>query len=320
MEEKLEFIADHKDSNTRLDIFLARSASITRSQAGRLIGAEQVRVDGQVRKAAFRILPGMKIDATLPGLNQESSNLNPWVVSIDVIYEDEWIIVINKPAGLVVHPGAGNRDKTLVNALIVRYPDIGGVGSSQRPGIVHRLDKLTSGVMVVARNEQAYQVLSKAFSQHSHTRIYTAVCYGHMTDKQGSIETLMHRHPADRKKMSTKVTRGRHAVTHWEVRKEWRGFSLLRLQLETGRTHQIRVHLSDRGNPVVGDPVYGGQKRWKTIMDPVMGAYIKNVKRQMLHAEKLGFFHPGTCEWMEFVSPLPQDMQDLIELIDKRSN
>jgi 23S rRNA pseudouridine1911/1915/1917 synthase len=216
--------------------------------------------------------------------------------------------VIDKPAGLVVHPGAGNTEKTLVHALLARYPQMAGVGSMERPGIVHRLDKLTSGVIVIAKTQQAYIKLAEAFKEHAHKRVYICICFGGMQKNSGRIETLINRNPVDRKKMTSKVRSGRPAITNWEVMKSWPGFSMLKLSLETGRTHQIRVHLSDTGHPIVGDAEYGGRGRAANIANTDMRVYVKSIDRQMLHAHILGINHPETGEYMEFVSPLPGDM------------
>jgi 23S rRNA pseudouridine1911/1915/1917 synthase len=248
----------------------------------------------------------------------ERAPLKACEIPLDVIYEDQWIIVINKPAGLTVHPGAGNTDGTLVNALLAKYPQIKGVGDPDRPGIVHRLDKMTSGVMVVARSSDSHAILANAFKTHEHRRVYVAICYGHMPQIQGTIETFMQRNPKDRKKMTSRADKGRRAVTHWEVVKQWKGFSLLLLTLQTGRTHQIRVHLSDMGHPVVGDAQYGGRRRANSIEDPLLQSYMKALDRQMLHAFTLGITHPITNKQMEFKSEMPDDMNGVIRMLDER--
>jgi 23S rRNA pseudouridine1911/1915/1917 synthase len=310
----IEIIAQEKDEGARLDLFLSAHTSITRSHASRLISDGLVNIEKAKAKPSLKIKPGMKISITMkepePSLHEAQD------IPLKIIYEDRHIIVIDKPAGLVVHPGAGCRDHTLVNALLNHCPEIAHVGSRERPGIVHRLDKLTSGVMVAAKTYESYQSLSTAFSLHAHKREYLAICYGHMPKDNGSIETLLNRHPKDRKKMSSKVTRGRQAITHWKVQKEWDELSFLSLSLETGRTHQIRVHLSDMGNPIAGDPEYGGKRRANSIKDSLIRAHVKDLSRQMLHAHKLGIHHPVTKEWMEFKSDPPEDMKDLIAFLD----
>lgn len=316
MDEIVELAIEAQDEDMRLDVFLSGRLQITRSKSSRLIEQEMVRVDGLSKKPSFKLRQGMKISVNML-TPEEPSTLEPFEMPISVIYEDEWIIVIDKPAGLVVHPGAGNRDKTLANALIARYPDIVRVGSTERPGIVHRLDKLTSGVMVVARNDRSYVDLSASFQKHSHKRVYTALCYGHWDQTSGRIETFMNRHPSDRKRMSSKVTRGRKAITDWRVVREWEEISMMELSLQTGRTHQIRVHLSDSDHPVLADPQYGGKKRSNSIANARIRSFVKDIQRQMLHASILGITHPFTKKWMEFASALPADMEALIRILDE---
>jgi 23S rRNA pseudouridine1911/1915/1917 synthase len=317
VEEKIDIIVDQKDSGTRLDVFLTHHLSLSRSAAARIIESGLVLVDGKMRRPAFKVKAGMRVYGAFERAASEATLL-PWEISLKVIFEDEWIIVIDKPAGLVVHPGAGNADCTLIHALFARYPEIKDVGESARPGIVHRLDKLTSGVMVVARNNEAHAALSHAFKVHEQRREYLAICYGHMSQEQGSIETYMQRHPKDRKRMTSRVKNGRKAVTHYQVIRQWKAFSLLSLRLETGRTHQIRVHLSDLGHPVAGDAQYGGRRRAGVIADKILRSYIKNLTRQMLHAAMLGIIHPGTGRWMEFKAEMPEDMKALIAVLDER--
>jgi 23S rRNA pseudouridine1911/1915/1917 synthase len=315
--EKIELVAQKGDVGLRLDIFISNHMPLTRSAAAHLITGEKVQVEGKTRRPSYKLKEGMLVHVSMEHVDGQDI-LQPYNLPLKIIYEDSSIIVIDKPAGLVVHPGAGNRDKTLVNAIISRYPEISAVGNEERPGIVHRLDKLTSGVMVVARSDDAYHTLLRSFKEHKHTRVYRALCYGHMEQDSGRIETLMHRHPKDRKKMSSKVGQGREAVTNWEVLAQWPQFSLLNLSLETGRTHQIRVHLSDMGHPVVADPQYGGKKRANSIIDPKIRSYVKSLERQMLHACLLGINHPITGEPMEFTSESPEDMLKLIDLLDSQ--
>ena len=317
MAEKIAFTTGKEDIGLRLDIVLSNHLQLTRSAAARLVTEGKVLVDERQRKPSFKIMAGMHLQVHIED-EGEPDTLRPYDIPLDILYEDPWIIAINKPAGLVVHPGAGNKDKTLVNALIAHYPGILGVGNEERPGIVHRLDKLTSGVMVIAKNEQAYHALIAAFKEHKHARVYQGLCYGHMKQSTGQIKTFMQRHPTDRKKMSSKVSEGREAVTNWEVIEEWSQFSLLKLSLETGRTHQIRVHLNDIGHPVVGDAQYGGKRQANNIIDPQIRSYVKSVDRQMLHAWMLGITHPETGEWMEFSCEIPDDMKRFIEILDEQ--
>jgi len=317
VDEKIDFIIEHEDYGIRLDVILSKHLSISRSFAARLIDEGRVMVEGSMRRPSFKIKDGMRVQGSYSTM-EEGLPLKACEIPLDVIYEDQWIIVINKPAGLTVHPGAGNVDGTLVNALLARYPQISGVGDPDRPGIVHRLDKLTSGVMVVARSSDSHAILANAFKAHEHRRKYMAICYGHMPQIQGTIETFIQRNPRDRKRMTSRADKGRRAVTHWEVIKQWMGFSLLLLTLQTGRTHQIRVHLSDMGHPVVGDAQYGGRRRANSIEDPLLQSYMKALDRQMLHAFTLGITHPITNEQMEFKSEMPDDMNQVIRMLDER--
>lgn len=317
MDEKIDFIAGYADYGIRLDVILARHLSISRSFAARLIDEGLVMVEGSVRRPSFKPKNGMRVHGVYSTIDK-SAPLKACEIPLDVIYEDQWIIVINKPAGLTVHPGAGNADGTLVNALLDKYPMIRGVGDPGRPGIVHRLDKMTSGVMVVARSNDSYSILANAFKTHEYSREYVAICYGHMPQTQGTIETFMQRNPKDRKRMTSHADKGRRAVTHWEVIRQWKGFSLLLLTLQTGRTHQIRVHLSDMDHPVVGDAQYGGRRRANSIEDPLLQSYMKALERQMLHALTLGITHPITNKQMEFRSEMPEDMNGVIRMLDER--
>jgi 23S rRNA pseudouridine1911/1915/1917 synthase len=312
---KISLCVTGEDTGSRLDVFLSKKMGISRSASTRLISEEKVTVDSIPRKPSFTVTAGMRIAGERE--EEKPSGLMPWETELNILYDDEALIVIDKPAGLVVHPGAGNTEKTLVHALLARYPQIAGVGSTERPGIVHRLDKLTSGVIVIAKTQQAYTKLADAFKEHTHKRVYICICFGGMKKNSGRIETLINRNPGDRKKMTSKIRSGRPAVTNWEVMKSWPGFSKLKLSLETGRTHQIRVHLSDTGHPIVGDVEYGGRGRALNIANNGMRVYVKGVNRQMLHAHILGINHPETGEYMEFISQLPPDMVLLEQELDR---
>ena len=315
MEEKIDLVTD-RDTATRFDVFVSMHLSLSRSRAARLVGQGRVLVDGAMKRPSFRLKPGMHVFGAWEK-EEEAGVLSATESALDIVHEDPWIVVINKPAGTVVHPGAGTGGDTLVNALLARYPEIGTVGAPGRPGIVHRLDRLTSGVMVVARTGQAHAVLSAAFKAHAHRREYLAVCYGRMPRKTGTIETFMQRNPKVRTRMTSRSGQGRRAVTHWEVLTEWQEFSLLRLRLETGRTHQIRVHLSDAGHPVAGDPVYGGRRRAGSVADTRLRTYVKGLGRQMLHAAVLGIRHPETGEYMEFTCDMPGDMKAFLAMLNE---
>ena len=236
-----------------------------------------------------------------------------------ILFEDADLIVVNKPAGLTVHPGAGISSGTLVNGLLGHCSDLSGIGGEIRPGIVHRIDKDTTGILVVAKNDAAHQGLSTQFSQHTVKRVYYALVFGSPRTDKGRIEGEIGRHPVDRKKMSGSARHGRHAVTHWKVLARYSGVSLLQLRLETGRTHQIRVHLSEAKHPLLGDSVYGGDARLGNIKDAKLKALIKALGRQALHAKTLGFIHPSSGEYVEFDSDLPEDMQRIIDYLDTQA-
>ena len=218
---------------------------------------------------------------------------------------------------MVVHPGAGNYGGTLVNALLGHCRDLSGIGGEIRPGIVHRIDKDTTGILVVAKNDLAHQSLAGQFKQHSIKRVYMALVYGSPKEDKGLIDAAIGRHPTDRKKMSGAARRGRHAVTRWKVAGRYPGITLMRITLETGRTHQIRVHLSEAGFPLLGDPVYGGSGRLANVRDPVLRGLIRDLGRQALHAGMLGFIHPSTGEYLEFSADIPEDMAGIIRYMEK---
>ncbi|MGB0297156.1 MAG: RluA family pseudouridine synthase, partial [bacterium] len=242
-----------------------------------------------------------------------SSDLEPEDGPLEILFEDEHLIVLNKPAGLVVHPAPGNYTGTLVQRLLHHCPDLSGIGGVQRPGIVHRLDKDTSGILVVAKHDQAHQRLSRQFRRHSIHRLYSALVWGNLVTLQGTIEAPIGRHPRDRKMMAI-VENGRAATTYWTQLAKWDGLTHICCELETGRTHQIRVHFSSQGHPLVGDPIYGQLGKTKHMPDDVILA-LKSFPRQALHAAELGFEHPISKEVMEFSVAEPKDFQKLLSLL-----
>jgi 23S rRNA pseudouridine1911/1915/1917 synthase len=259
-----------------------------------------VEVDGAIAAARERPREGQHI--RVRPMRPPPSDAEPQAIDLSVLYEDEHLVVIDKPPGMVVHPAAGHRDGTLVNALLHRFGALPGE-DAERPGIVHRLDALTSGVMVVARSAPAREVLMKAFASHSLERSYLAIALG-VPPPKVTFDTLYGRHPRDRKRFSSKVREGKRAVTHVEVVERFRGASLVRCKLETGRTHQIRVHLSDHGYPLLGDPVYG-----KPSKDALLRDAGEALGRQALHAAVLGFAHPITSEPLRFETKAPADFE-----------
>ncbi len=263
-----------------------------------LIKAGLVTVDGRPQKPSFRVQPGQRIVVEIPP--SPETELKPEEIPLWIVYEDEDLLVLNKPPGLVVHPGAGRTSGTLVNALLAYDPRIAKVGSPLRPGIVHRLDKDTSGLLVVARNEVSYLKLSAQIKDRKVSRTYLALVHGDLPLAAGTIEAPIGRHPILRRRMAV-VPTGRRAVTHYRVLERFGEYTLVEVSLETGRTHQIRVHLAHIGHPVVGDPVYARRR------NPF------GLTRQALHAYRLALYHPRTGERMEFTVPLPDDLEEVLE-------
>ncbi len=299
----------------RLDLFLCRELDTeTRSAIQRLIESGNIRVNDQQVRPSLKLKGGDRISVDIP--EPTAAEPLPESIPLEVLYEDAELIVINKPAGMVVHPGAGNSSGTLVNALLAHCLDLSGVGGELRPGIVHRLDKGTSGVMVAAKNDRAHQALSAQFSAHSIKRVYQALVYGNPAEDSGKVEGIIGRHPTERVRLSGKARHGKHAVTRWRVRKRYGRITLVELRLETGRTHQIRVHMTESGFPLVGDPLYPDGGRFNNISDPKLRKLISAFGRQALHARTLGFIHPITQTYLEFSAEMPTDMAVLLEYLD----
>lgn len=296
-------------AGVRIDTYLARAYGKPRNQVQKWLDAGRVEVDGSPVRASFRLTEGQQI-ACRPLQKTQEGILAPEGGSLDLLHEDDDVLVIDKPANLVVHPGAGRETGTLVHRLLHHYPQIDAVGGPGRPGIVHRLDRGTSGVMVVARSERAYEALSAAFAERRVGKTYLAVVYGPLALESGRIEAPIGRHPQRRKEMHVSE-RGRPAVTGYRVRAvaPESGVSLLELALETGRTHQIRVHLKHLGHPIVGDPVYG-EARWRGLARPLQEP-LRRFSRPALHAWKLAFRHPATHDEMSFEAPLARDVAEL---------
>lgn len=307
--DETSFPADAASSGIRLDVFLAeRLPDCSRSFAGQLITSERFKVNGQVRKPAYRLKPGDIVTGCIPP--PAPSGLLPEPIPLHILYEDHDIVVIDKPPGLVVHPAPGHGSGTLVNALLHHCPDLGAIGAEIRPGIVHRLDKDTSGILVVAKNAFALEHLAAQFKDRSVRKDYLALVHGEMAAESGTIRLPVGRHPVDRKRMSTRSRKGREAQTDWRVARRWGGLTLLELRLRTGRTHQIRVHCAAIQRPIVGDPVYGRSRTPAGAAD--LQALLAGVRRQMLHAWRLEIAHPRTGERMAFESSLPEDMGRLM--------
>ncbi|MCI8757961.1 MAG: RluA family pseudouridine synthase [Oscillospiraceae bacterium] len=297
--------AASEDRGVRLDSFLAgRVPELTRSAAARLIETGRVTVAGRTAAKSCRLEGGELVEAELP--DPEPTQALPQDIPLDVVYEDEDVIVVNKPAGLVVHPAPGHPDGTLVNALLHHCgSSLSGIGGELRPGIVHRIDRDTSGLIIAAKNDAAHQALSAQLQDHTLARTYEAVVVGNLREDRGTVDAPIGRHHTDRKKMAVTDRGGRAAVTHWEVLERFQGFTHVRCRLETGRTHQIRVHMAHLGHPICGDTVYGARK-------PVPG-----LTGQCLHAVGLRFIHPRTGEAVELSCPLSDAFTALLEKLRK---
>jgi 23S rRNA pseudouridine1911/1915/1917 synthase len=307
------FHVESADAFKRLDVFLSQKENVlSRSQIKRLIDEGNVYVGGKNAKAGLRLKPGDEVCLVLPELKK--MEVEAECLPLSILYEDADLLVIDKPAGMVVHPGAGNYSGTLVNALLHHCSDMGGIGGVLRPGIVHRLDKNTSGVLVVAKNDLAHRHLSEQFKAHTPSRKYIGIVSGQLSE-EGQVNSLIGRHPVHRQMMTARPRKGREARTHWKVLERFPHFCMAEFRLETGRTHQIRVHLSSIGHPLLGDPTYGGRKRLTSLTPVPLRQGLQKFSRQALHAASLGFIHPKTGEYLEFSSPLPPDMEEVLRLL-----
>jgi len=282
---------DVTEPGDRLDVFCARESGVTRSAIQRMIEAGEVKHNGGSAKANLKLKAGDKVEIFIRP--PEEVDIVPQNIPIDIVYEDEHIAVINKPQGMVVHPAPGNPDGTLVNALMYHLSGLSGIGGEMRPGIVHRIDKLTSGLIVVAKNDAAHLSLSEQLKEHSARRTYIAIVDGNIKEDSGTVDAPIGRHPIDRKKMAI-TQNGRSAVTHWRVLERYGAYTLVEARLETGRTHQIRVHMASLKHPVAGDEVYGSAK-------PKLG-----LSGQALHAARLELTHPAANERMVFKAKVPE--------------
>ena len=296
--------ASEESKNQRLDAFLASSLDgLTRSQATRLIESGEVAVNGRAVSKSYKLAGGEDIAVTLP--EPEPVEAVPQDIPLDVVYEDADVIVVNKPSGMVVHPAPGHPDGTLVNVLLYHCAGtLSGVGGALRPGIVHRIDRDTSGLIIAAKNDAAHQYLSAQLADHTLARTYECIVVGKLREDRGTVNAPIARHPTDRKRMAV-VAGGREAVTHWEVIARYPGYTHVRCRLETGRTHQIRVHMAYIGHPILGDTVYGAKKE------------VPGLTGQCLHAVGLRFLHPRTHEVVELSCPLPEEFTRMLQKIRK---
>jgi 23S rRNA pseudouridine1911/1915/1917 synthase len=299
----------------RLDQFLAQKlSSFSRARVQKWLRSGLVLVNDLVRPAHYRVKAGDRLTCTMPEV--QPWHLAPEEIPLEILYEDDDLVVLNKPAGLTVHPGAGQRRGTLVNALLHHCPDLQGIGEVQRPGLVHRLDKDTSGAMVVAKTEFALQFFLRQFKDRQVDKKYLALVWDRLAESQGEIKTTIGRHPTQRHKMSANARGGREAATSWQRLREYPGpLSLLELTLHTGRTHQIRVHLTSLGHPVVGDKVYGGGERRLLTLPQELRPLSSLVHRQLLHAWKLRLKHPRRDEDLTLTAPLPGDFQSVLDYL-----
>jgi len=306
--EERVFNVAKREQGRRLDQFLAtRLADFSRSRLQSLIDEGRVLVDGAWRRRSFRLRGEEEVCVYIPDV--QAYDVLAEDIPLEFTYQDQDLLVVNKPAGMVVHPTQHESTGTLVNALLYHVDDLSGISGVERPGIVHRLDKLTTGLLVVAKNDRAHEALADQFRDHTTTRRYMALVWGRPIPSEGTVVSEIGRHPTDRKKMSSRADHGKRAVTHYRVEEDLGPISRLELVLETGRTHQIRVHMSEKQHPVVGDPVYGGRARRKLDDDSELAELLLPIERQLLHARHLGFEHPRTGEYMAFYQDPPEDFQ-----------
>lgn len=291
------------EENQRVDIYLAQHMGISRSHAQKIIAAGQVLVNKKIIKANYKVACNDNVEALLA--EAQPAEIRPESIPLDVVYEDDHMIIINKPRGMVVHPAAGNYSGTLVNALLEHCQDLSGINGVIRPGIVHRLDKDTSGVMVVAKNDQSHLNLALQIKERHASRKYIAIVHGNIKEEQGVINAPIGRHPVDRKKMAVVFSNSKTAITHFRTIERFGNYTVVECKLQTGRTHQIRVHMAHIGHPVVGDPKYGPEKQHFTI------------EGQALHSAQLSLAHPVTGETMCFSAPLPADMEMILANLRK---
>ncbi len=307
MEQELlsiELTVPPEKAGQRLDAFIAGETSFSRSAVQRMIDSGDVLLNMKEAPSKAKVKAGDEVSVTPP--MPEITDILPQDIPLDIVYQDADIAVINKPKGMVVHPAAGNPDGTLVNAIMYHIKDLSGIGGEIRPGIVHRIDRMTSGLLVIAKNDNAHVFLSDQLKTHAVSRVYYALCEGNFREDSGTVDAPIARHRTDRKKMAVDPN-GRSAVTHWRVLERFGDMTLLRVELETGRTHQIRVHMAYIKHPIVGDEVYGHAKNSLGIVG------------QALHAGELRLTHPATGEEMIFTAPLPEEFVNALEKLRKRN-
>ena len=304
-EDVLSFLVPQEQSGERIDNVISTNVEdISRSQAQKLLQNGDVTVDGQVVSKNYKAKAGSLVEVVLP--EPTICEAVPQNIPLDILYEDDDLLVVNKPKGMVVHPAPGNPDGTLVNALMFHCENsLSGINGIMRPGIVHRIDKDTSGLLIVAKTDKSHRHLAEQIKEHSFTREYRAVVHGNLKNDEGLIDAPIGRNPKDRKKMAVTDKNSRNAVTHYEVLERFPGYTYVKLRLETGRTHQIRVHMAYKGHPVAGDLVYGPKNTPKEL------------NGQCLHAGLIGFIHPSTGEYIELEAPLPEYFEKFLQKLRK---
>ena len=302
------FIIEKENNGARIDRFLADAApELSRSRIQKLIKDAHITVNEKPVKSNYRLLTDDVISLSIPELKEP--DILPEALPLDILYEDRDVIVVNKPKGMVVHPAPGHYTGTLVNALLYHCKDqLSGINGDLRPGIVHRIDMDTTGSLIVCKNDLAHQNMSEQLKEHSIHRIYIAIVHGNIKEDEGTVNAPIGRHPIDRKKMSTHAKQSRHAVTHYKVLERFGNYTYIQCKLETGRTHQIRVHMSSIGHPLLGDQVYGTKKC------PFPG-----LTGQTLHAKTLGFIHPRSGEYIEVDAPIPEYFNNLLDILRKKA-
>lgn len=303
MGQIIELCVQEKDAGIRIDAYLSEYTEFSRSRVAALLQEGAVTVNGkQVGKASFRVAYNQMVVLEVPDVKE--TEIIAQDIPIDILYQDADVVIVNKPCGMVVHPAAGNEDGTLVNALLYHVKDLSGIGGEMRPGIVHRLDKDTSGLILIAKNDRAHAILSEQFKSRTMEKHYRAVAFGRFREENGQIDAPIARHPVDRKKMAI-VPDGKPSRTEWRVISQMKGAAYLDVHLLTGRTHQIRVHMQSIGHPLLGDPIYA----------PNIKCAVR-IPRLMLHAYSLEFTHPSTGERMCFTAPIPKAFQMVLEKIE----
>lgn len=312
------FFVQPDDRGNRLDRYLSRTApEYSRSFFQKLIKDGRVLVDENTASGSDLLAAGSRIDVFIP--EPQPQTIGPEDIAVSIVYEDNYLAVVDKPAGISVHPGAGRASGTLVSALLFRGMSLSRKSGSDRPGIVHRLDKDTSGLIVVVKDDQAYDGLKSQFMAHTVFRLYRGVCWGRIGPDRGTIETLIARHGRNRMRMTTRTAAGREAITEYFVVERFAQMTYAQFRLKTGRTHQIRVHMASRGHPIVGDQTYGSMRAARRLTQRRLIDALSALQRQALHAASLGFVHPVTGESMSFESNLPPDIAGLLEALNEET-